>query len=127
MSPDEATNVLTAQHDEIESSIRDIESARHRLSKAEPCGVKPSPDWSRALGDLVFGMSRGMVALFRVRKAEIEASLAAVAAMNKTRRGILETLLGHAVRVAVLLMALGFFTLAVRAKSILELVKALLG
>ena len=126
MSPDEATNVLTAQHDEIASSIGDIESARTRLSKATPCGAKPSPEWARALGDLVYGMSRGQVALFRVRKAEIEAALEGLASARSTRQGIVNAILGRAVQISMLLMAVGFFTLAIRAKTILELVKELL-
>jgi len=127
MGPDEATNALKTQHDEIESSIEDIEGARDRLNSAEPCGASPSPTYARALGDLVFGMSRGMVALFRVRKAEIEASLAMIAAARSTRRGVIQTVLGQAARVALLLMAIGFVTLAVRAPELLKLLKALLG
>ena len=127
MSPDEAANALSTQRAEIVASIEDVEGARTRLNEAPPCGAKPSPEYARALGDLVFGMSRGMVALFRIRKAEIEAALAALASVRTTRQGIVNAIHGRAVQVSLLLMAIGFVTLAMKAESIIKLLKELLG
>ena len=127
MTPDEATKALTAQREEIDSAITDTEAARKKLSSVEPCGAKPNPEYARALGDLVYGMSRGIVALLRTRKAEIEGSLAAMAFARKTRQGLINAILGRAVQIAVILIGIGIFTVAVRAETLLKLLKNLFG
>ncbi|GEM_PF-7085791 len=117
---------LEVQRTECEAAITDLKASCVQVRNSMPGNKCPEPQFPYALSEWVDASARGQIALLRCKVAELGATQAYRLEVRTTRRGIVRGLLDRAVQVALILLGVGFFTVAVQAKSIVHLVVDLL-